>query len=185
MNRDGHSIARDDGFTLLEILITLTIVSILLSVTIPSGRQLVRQQESASVTNQIVSLLSFARETAVSSGYNTGVCPTLDLATCSNNWNQAFIVYKDLDGNKTFNPALDEALQVTVLPPSWSVNWRAFNSQYLIQFQPSGYTFNQNGTLEICPPFVTPSVNTLVLNRIGRLRQGQREYSDSLCANNA
>lgn len=185
MDNDERSIASDYGFTLLELLITLTIAAILLSVTVPSGKQLFHQQESASVTNQIVSLLYFARETAVSSGYNTGVCPTLDLATCSRNWNQAFIVYKDLDGNKTFNPSMDEALQVAVLPPSWSVNWRAFNSQYVIQFQPSGYTFNQNGTLEICPPFATTSVNTLVLNRIGRLRKGQREYADSLCVNNA
>lgn len=185
MNNFGHAISSDYGFTLLEILITLTIVSVLLSVTVPSGKELLRQQEINSVTNQMINLLHYTRQIAVNSGYNTGVCPTIDLATCSDNWHQAFIVYKDLNSDKIFNPALDEILQVAVLPPSWSVNWRAFNSQHQIRFQPSGYTFNQNGTFELCPPYITTSVNTLVLNRIGRLRKEQREYADSLCSNNA
>lgn len=185
MNSSGQSVTVDYGFTLLELLITLAIASVLLGITIPTGQQLIRQQETAAVTNQLANLFFYARETAVNSGYNTAVCPTIDLVSCSRAWHQAFIVYKDLDGNKIFNPAVDEALQVAVLAPFWSVNWRAFNSQYQIQFQPSGYTFNQNGTLEICPPFTVSSVNTLVLNRIGRLRKAQREYDDSLCANNA
>lgn len=172
---------RTCGFTVLELMSTLAITSILLSLAIPSGQQLLRHQTKTAVTNQMTGLLHYARETAISSGHNTGICPTSDSINCGKTWGRSFIVYKDLDNNKSFDPDQGEALQIATFDNRWSVNWRAFNSTDQIRFQPSGHTFNQNGTMEICPPFATESVNTLVLNRIGRLRKSERKFDDSHC----
>lgn len=96
------------GFTLIELMVTLAVAAIVLTVAVPSFRDLIRHNRLATQANQLVSALNLARSEAIKRGVRVTVCKTDDLdavePSCSTtaNWEQGFIVFVDnthLSGN--------------------------------------------------------------------------------------
>jgi type IV fimbrial biogenesis protein FimT len=89
------------GFTLIELMVTLAVAAIVLTVAVPSFQDLVRNNRLATQANQLVSALNLARSEAVKRGVRVTVCKTdaPDAAepSCSAtaNWQQGFIVFVD------------------------------------------------------------------------------------------
>ncbi len=85
------------GFTLIELMMTLVIATVLLTVGIPSFSQVIRTNRIASQVNMLVSSLNAARSEAVTRGVPVSVCASTDQATCSgnNDWSTGWIVYTD------------------------------------------------------------------------------------------
>jgi len=85
------------GFTLIEMMTTLVIATILLTVGVPSFSQVIRTNRIASQVNLLVSSLNAARSEAVSRGVPVSICASANQATCSgnNDWSTGWIVYTD------------------------------------------------------------------------------------------
>lgn len=83
------------GITLLELLITLSIMSILLSLAAPSFTNLVAEVRLASVADDLYSSLQLARTEAVKRAVKVEICPSADGANClvGNNWNSGWMVW--------------------------------------------------------------------------------------------
>lgn len=83
------------GFTLLELLVTLSIAAILLAVAIPSYRGVVQRNAMAAAVNDLVGDLNYARSEAVTRGQMVLVCKSANQTACTTNggWNQGWIVY--------------------------------------------------------------------------------------------
>jgi type IV fimbrial biogenesis protein FimT len=62
------------GFTLLELIVTLTVASVLLSVGIPSFRAVTMNSRMISQTNELVTSIKMARSAAVRYQRNATVC---------------------------------------------------------------------------------------------------------------
>ena len=56
---------KEIGFTLVEVMVTLLIVSILVAIAVPSFTQLIRRSEANGETNRILSLLALARSESI------------------------------------------------------------------------------------------------------------------------
>ena len=100
------------GFTLVELLVTLTIAAILLAVGVPSFRTVIQNNRLITGTNDLVSVLNFARSEAVTRGIRVTVCKSSDQATCdtsSNGWEQGWIVFTDENNNAAYNPTATPA----------------------------------------------------------------------------
>jgi type IV fimbrial biogenesis protein FimT len=91
---------RTSGFTLVEILIAVTLVAILLTIGIPSFRFVTNSNRIASEINGLLGDMQFARSEAVKEGLPVTVCVSTDQATCANTnaWNSGWIV-SDVNGN--------------------------------------------------------------------------------------
>ncbi len=84
------------GFTLLELLITLSIAAILLAVSIPSYRGVVQRNAIAAHANDLVGDLNYARSEAVTRGAPVIVCQSADQQNCTTDeygWSEGWIVY--------------------------------------------------------------------------------------------
>jgi type IV fimbrial biogenesis protein FimT len=97
-------ITRESGFTLVELMITLVVVSILLAAAVPYLGDFTRNNRLVSQANEFVSAAQLARSEAVKKGVNTVVCPSSDQASCSTNaadWQYGWLVFSDfnLDGD--------------------------------------------------------------------------------------
>jgi len=92
------------GFTLIEMLIVITIASILLAIGIPSFRELVADQRVRSEASNFSSAFAFARAEAAKRGRRVVVRP-VDGAS----WQSGWIVFANADGNPAFtqDPAND------------------------------------------------------------------------------
>lgn len=83
------------GVTLLELLITLSVISILLSLAAPSFKNLIAEVRLASVADELYSSLQLARTEAVKRAIKVEICPSVDGSSCliGNNWNSGWMVW--------------------------------------------------------------------------------------------
>ena len=74
------------GFTLVELMVTISVLAVLLGIGVPSFRDMIEGNRITTVTNDLVSGLQFARSEAVKRGANVTLCSTNDQDTCSGAW---------------------------------------------------------------------------------------------------
>src|SRR5580704_16132104 len=90
--------ARSAGFTLLELVITMSIAAILLTIAVPSFRYVTNSNRIAGEVNGLLGDLQFARAEAVKEGRNVTVCISTDGQSCVANattWQSGWIVFSD------------------------------------------------------------------------------------------
>lgn len=114
------------GFTLLELMITVSVAAILLAVGIPGLQEFVRNNRRAAEINNLISTLQIARSEAVARNQRIGVCPSTDpasaTASCSGNttWETGWIVFIDTDDDG-IRDAGENVLRVGEGPQSMTV----------------------------------------------------------------
>jgi len=86
---------RSRGFTLLELMVTLTVAGVLLSVGVPSFFDVIRNSRAAANANELVTALSIARSEAIRRGARVSICHTANGTTCGGAWGQGWIVFLD------------------------------------------------------------------------------------------
>src|SRR6516162_378578 len=87
--------ARASGITLIELLVTMTVVVILLSIGVPSFRYVTNANRIAGEVNGLLGDLQFARAEAVKEGQTVTVCRSLTGKSCQDliSWEKGWIVF--------------------------------------------------------------------------------------------
>lgn len=81
------------GFTLIELMITITILAILLGVGVPSFLDASLSSRLSSIANDLVASVQLARSEAIKRNSNVTVCVSSNGTDCgSGDWNQGWIV---------------------------------------------------------------------------------------------
>jgi type IV fimbrial biogenesis protein FimT len=89
------------GFTTIELMITLTVVAILVVVAAPSINEAIMSVRITGQTNDLMSDLALARSEAARRNVPVVVCSSSNGTTCSNSaWKEGWVVYPDttIDG---------------------------------------------------------------------------------------
>ncbi|MDJ0747831.1 MAG: GspH/FimT family pseudopilin [Woeseiaceae bacterium] len=85
---------KNAGFTLYELMVTVTVAAIIASFAVPGFQNLVSNNRSVTHTNDFVTALNLARSEATRRRFPIDVCASADGATCSgsNDWSTGWIV---------------------------------------------------------------------------------------------
>lgn len=104
---------RHCGFTLLELLVTLSIVAILSAIALPSFNFMNNKRIAQTQVDNLQRTLALARQTAIASNKPTVVCPSGDGASCGedDNWSFGMMVYEDNNRNETYDSDSDRLLE--------------------------------------------------------------------------
>ncbi len=88
---------RAAGFSLLELMVTLTVIAIVVGLATPSFRNFTRSTRVTSLNNDFVTALNLARSESVRRSVPVTVCPSADGATCgqATDWVSGWIVFQD------------------------------------------------------------------------------------------
>lgn len=94
------------GFTLIELIITLTIIGILTALAAPGMGNFIKDQRLSGQTNDFVGDLNFARSEAIKRSTNITICkqdsastaPLCD-TTAATTWSAGRVIFIDADGN--------------------------------------------------------------------------------------
>jgi len=98
---------KHSGFTLTELMITLAIVAVLLTVGVPSLKTFMQGNQLIAATNELISALHVARSEAIKLNSRVSICDSSDGKTCAltGDWSNGWIVFVDFDGNLVNNGA--------------------------------------------------------------------------------
>jgi len=83
---------RSRGFTLVELMVTITVGGILLAIAAPSFRSYVQNSRLTSEADSMIYSLNLARDEAVKDDTTIEVCASSDGATCVGTWANGWIV---------------------------------------------------------------------------------------------
>ncbi|WP_084618183.1 GspH/FimT family pseudopilin [Cellvibrio sp. OA-2007] len=84
-----------NGFTLIELMVTLVVTAIVLSIAIPSFQSQMLNNRSIALGEDFASAINFARIEAVKRAGRVSLCASKDGETCSGSWNEGFIAFVD------------------------------------------------------------------------------------------
>ncbi|WP_163836204.1 GspH/FimT family pseudopilin [Spartinivicinus ruber] len=98
------------GFTLVELLITLTVLSITINYAVPSFDSIIRSYKLRAETNNLVSSLYLAKSEAIKRNQTITIGNS---GKKSNHWDKGWKIYTDDDekGNTAFDPDKDKLIK--------------------------------------------------------------------------
>jgi len=144
----GFNFARAPGFTMIELLMTMAIAAILLTIAVPSFRYVTNSNRIAGELNGLLGDLQFARAEAIKEGRTVTVCVSNDGATCANSttWQSGWIVFSDPTNLGVVDPG--ETIWRVQSTFSSSDTFVASNNVSFVTFNRDGYAIGiANGTL--------------------------------------
>lgn len=169
---------KKNGFTLLELLITIAIVSIAAGVGLPNFTQFLERNRVENKLSEVSRLLMFARSQAVSAESIVTVCPLVS-GSCSNDWSKEIVVFMDSDFSMS-KGADEEELRVS--NPIKDIDTLIY-SRASISYEPTGMLANplHGGTFKFCPGGTTNanSKAIIVTSHSGRVRYSDNSVSCS------
>lgn len=94
-------INRQRGFTLTELMVGVSVMSILTVVGVPSMKDTIDNNQIATQSASLYKFMRFARSEAIKRRTSVVICKSSDGASCadSGDWNQGWLVFEDPNGN--------------------------------------------------------------------------------------
>ena len=93
------------GFTLTEVIMTVAVAAILVTIGVPSYKTMILNSRKNAAISDLQATLSLARNSAISQRQDTTVCKSNDNSSCTTNgdWSQGWIAFldPDHDGDRT------------------------------------------------------------------------------------
>ncbi|HXD37079.1 MAG TPA: GspH/FimT family pseudopilin [Rhodanobacter sp.] len=142
---------RPRGFSLLELMITITVMAILLAIAVPSFRDVIHRNQVSSASNAILASVSYARSEAITRGQLVYMCPGDKTAGCTAGgtvYDQGWIVYTAPAGAASVGQAYAAASSILLRSTAaqTNVSIEAKNGSIV--------TFGQQGQLKPSTPLV-------------------------------
>lgn len=94
-----------DGFTLVELIVTIAVAAILVTVAVPSFRVFVQNSRISTQTNDLISDISLARSEAIKSGANASLCTSTVGTSCDGggSWTIGRLAWTDTNNNNALD----------------------------------------------------------------------------------
>jgi type IV fimbrial biogenesis protein FimT len=157
------------GLTLIELLVTIVILAILLSIAVPNFITFVQNSRLVGQTNDLVTSLNYARSEAIKRGVRVSVCNRLNNTTCSGaavfNWDTGWLVFVNPNNNAVAD-AGETVLQVR--QPLEKGNTLRTAGIQRVTYQNSGFSGNAD-TFRLCDSRGTASGRAIVVSFQGRV----------------
>lgn len=166
--------SRPAGFSVLELMFTLTIAGILLGLAAPAFKGIMMDSQRAIAVNSFVHSIYLARSTAATRGRTVSICRSTDGESCSNgtaNWQQGWMVFVNTDRDEP--PMRDANERILSVQAAWSGGTVTSNRR--------SYSFRSyrhagvNGTLVFCDSRGPTQARAIIINIAGRPRIATRD----------
>jgi len=170
------------GFSLVEIVIVLAIVSIMMNLSLPSMTKIYHRSQATAMINWVVGTIHYTRHAAVSYRTTTTICPSTDVRLgCGGEWQDGVVVFLDHNRDAKIN-GKDKVLgRFKPSVANGTLKWRSFKNRKYLQLTEFGYTNFQNGNFVYCTDSRNNKLSRqLVINIQGRVRLVNRRNKDGV-----
>jgi type IV fimbrial biogenesis protein FimT len=161
------------GFTLVELMVTLVVAAILLTVGVPSFLETIRRNRTTSQANELVTALNLARSEAVKRSMQVTVL------RMGIEWEDGWDVFVDEDGDGSLDPDVDALIQkYAALSEGYTLRTDDIMAAW-VTFLPSGLSVggnadhdptDQNEPFRLCTDEQDKANGrTITINSVGRI----------------
>ena len=184
------------GFSVVELVITLVLLAVLLTVGAPAFNNIFEDNALAGTANRFITSLTLARSEAVARNKNVIMCrlnASSNGCSSSGNWEDGWVIWADIDGDGTLEePNQDGDFEVLDSEPALDAGYtiRAINNQFTnrITFSPIGEASGNGGSQQeifrICDPENDNDKARLIyLNGVGNAWVNRNSGSTSAATN--
>lgn len=164
---------RENGFTLIELMIAVGLTGLLLSMAVPALDIFVSNARQTGAINDFVSSIHQARSTAVTTNSRVTICPSSGGTNCEvTGWNSGWIVFGDPDSDR--NVDNDE----TIIASSGEIDGLTIQSGEFgafLMYRPNGRVMNaslngSSGSFSVCDGRGANYAKVMILDLSGRPR---------------
>ena len=162
---------KQSGFTLIELMVTLAVAGILMSIAIPNYQTFILNSRITAQANEFMAAVGLTRSEAIKRATKVSICKSANNTSCttSGNWAQGWIIFTD-GGTEGIKDGTDAIIQVR--GPLAGTNTFIGNTNVVnyIAYGASGFG-KQPGTVSLCPPSPAAVVGReIVISSTGRAR---------------
>ncbi len=163
------------GFTLVEMLAVLAILSTLLLMAAPSFRSVIQNNRLLTESHSFRAALNNARSEAVTQQTWVTFCRSNNGETCGGSWSDGYIAFTDHDGDGTIDPAGggdpdDEVFLVSLTDTlGVTVNFNNVTNPGRVRFDSMGFVRDFSGTLTLCDDRGAREAKALIISRVGHV----------------
>ena len=169
--------ARKAGFTVIEILTTLSILMLLMTSGVPSFQSFIKRNQHAAHVNQFVTHLHYTRSEAIKRNTHVIMCRG-DESGCkrTEGWHKGWIVFADPNNNRE----LDTGENVLQVAQGWDDGILSTSGQRRrIRYREDGSSTGTNGTYVFCHPDFEDQARAVILSNNGRPRLSKKRPDGS------
>lgn len=161
---------KKSGFSLLEMMIALSISSILLLLVMPMLCAMQVNAKAALLQTQLFQAIQQAQQEADLNHLPVGVCGSSDQHHCSGAWTQGYLIFMDTHSDGIIYTAEQILFSAQSAFPG-RLHWRSFPRyrSYLLLL-PTSKRGSNNGTFWYCPTETPVPSWAVVINKSGRAR---------------
>ena len=159
---------KNSGFTLLELVITVAVISIIMALAIPSMTTFNQNDRLTTNINTLIGHLAYARSEAVKSSQRVSLCISSNTTSCTgSSWTEGWIVYIDADASTTFTSG-DEILRAQQpLERGNTLTTPDIGNQLTYDYR--GFS-TSTGSFLLCDGRAGPHGKTITITATGRVR---------------
>ena len=168
------------GFTLIELIVSMTIMAILTGYGIPTFQQLKLNSIMDSERNRLTGSFQYARNVAITNQSYVIVCPSLSGKQCDNksNWHEGWIVFSDI--NKNRNVDKEDVILRFEDAMRGKINATASVHRQKIRFNNVGFSPGTNVSINFCDKRGKDDAKSIIINNAGRVKQS-KPISNKVC----
>ena len=170
------------GFTLIELMVSVSVTSILLTIAIPNFSDFIVKMRVDNEISQLHRLLLITRNAAINNGQKAIVCPLNKALECTGQWQNELSVFIDANDNKEFD-ANEEVIRIRAAITQGDKLVYGIGRNK-ITFKPTGQLSGlANGTFRYCPQNHENKSRGIVVARSGRIYQSHDNNNDGIDEN--
>lgn len=172
-----HTVARQRGLSILEMLVTVAVLAGMLRLAVPALQDMVQSARLAAAADEILADLHLARMEAQKRNRRVALCKSADGRHCNaaGGWDQGWIVFHDENNNGLHDADEEIIAHHDALPGALRLVGNAPVARYISysalgasRFVSGGF---QAGTLTLCRRSEQPTPSRqIILNSVGRPR---------------
>ncbi len=167
----------DQGFSLIELMITIAISGIIATIAMPNLNVFLVKMRVDNEVSEMQRLLLTARNSAINTGLNTTVCPLNSELICTNNWGDNISVFTNTTATTNKMDGNDILIKIKTAVKVNDIF--KLSTAGAIIYAPTGRTLNGNANqLTYCPDGYSEASNGIDISTSGRTYIGTENGSN-------